>query len=120
MKSSIKKFEADKEYYFEEGCHIIEISNSADDEEVSIAQARVEPGQQTRWHSLADTTERYIVLQGDGLVEVGDSIHTAVKQGDVVVIPAHTRQRIRNTGPVDLRFLAICSPRFKKSNYRSE
>lgn len=120
MKSSIKKFEPEQEYYFEEGCHIVEISNSADDEEVSIAQARVEPGQQTKWHSLTDTTERYVVLEGSGLVEVGDSIHTEVRQGDVVIIPAHTRQRINNTGQVDLRFLAICSPRFKKSNYRAE
>ncbi|NQV71198.1 MAG: cupin domain-containing protein [Pseudohongiella sp.] len=118
MISSIKKFEPDQEYYFEEGCHIVEISNSVDDEEVSIAQARVEPGQQTKWHSLADTTERYVVLQGVGLVEIGDCNPVEVTSGDVVIIPAQTRQRISNIGAEDLKFLAICAPRFKQSNYQ--
>lgn len=120
MEPSVKKFTTNQEYYFEEGCHIVEISNSTDDEELSIAQARVEAGQQTQWHRLLGTTERYVVLQGEGLVEVGDSVHTRVSTGDVVIIPARARQRITNTGSVDLKFLALCTPRFRKSNYRAE
>tara|TARA_R110002073_G_scaffold74012_1_gene180805 strand:- start:370 stop:807 length:438 start_codon:yes stop_codon:yes gene_type:complete len=114
----IKRFDLGQEYYFEEGCHIVETSNSSSDEDVSIARARVAPGQQTRWHFLENTSERYVIIQGCGMVEVGEDDPCEVKAGDVVIIPAGARQRIRNNGEVDLIFLAICTPRFEKQNYR--
>lgn len=117
MSDAIHRFDLSKEYYFEEGCHIVEMSNSALDEDVSIARARVEPEQITRWHYLQDTTERYVILEGRGLVELGSEEPTAVGRGDVVIIPPNTRQRIKNTGASDLIFLAICSPRFRPENY---
>ena len=113
----IKKHDSNAEYYFEEGCHIIETSNSADDEDVSVAQARVEKGQATKWHYLENTTERYVILSGSGLVEVGTAEPCNVTTGDVIIVPANTRQRIKNIGKNDLLFLAICSPRFQKKNY---
>ncbi|MEX0964766.1 MAG: cupin domain-containing protein [Pseudohongiellaceae bacterium] len=117
MSDFIKKFDPSQEYYFEEGCHIIETSNSAADEEVSIVRARVAPGQQTRWHRLENTTERYVILEGTGLVEVGTQKPGEVAAGDVVIIPPNTRQRINNSGATDLLFLAICTPRFQRENY---
>lgn len=117
MSDTIHRQDLSKEYFFEEGCHIIEVLNSPADEDVSIARARVEPEQQTRWHYLEHCTERYVILEGRGLVEVGSEEPTAVGQGDVVVIPPNTRQRIKNTGAGDLIFLAICSPRFRQENY---
>lgn len=114
----IKRHDPADEYYFEEGCHISETSNSADDEAVSIARARVEAGQQTKWHYLENTSERYVILSGCGRVEVGTDPARDITNGDVVIIPANTRQRIKNTGENDLLFLAICSPRFQKKNYR--
>ena len=114
----IKKHDSSGEYYFEEGCHIIETSNTVDDEDVSITRARVEKGQRTKWHYLENTTERYVVLSGCGLVEVGTEEPCKITAGDVVIIPANTRQRIKNTGEGDLLFLAICSPRFQLKNYR--
>jgi mannose-6-phosphate isomerase-like protein (cupin superfamily) len=105
------------ETYIEEGCHILELSNSGEDPAVSIARARVEPGVTTRLHRLADTAERYVILQGQGLVEVGDRPPAAVRPGDVVLIPPGCPQRIGNTGEEDLVFLAICSPRFREAAY---
>lgn len=52
--------------FFEEGCFIVEISNSSDDPEVSIARARVEPGRATQWHRLMGISERYVILEGKG------------------------------------------------------
>lgn len=104
------------EYWFREGCHIAEWSNSPADEEVSIARARVEPGQTTRWHRLAGITERYVILEGRGRAEVGDERIDATP-GDVVIIPAGQAQRITNTSARDLVFLAICTPRFRAENY---
>jgi len=109
----------DKEYWFEEGCHILEVSNHPDDPQVSVARARVEPGSTTRWHSLRDTWERYLIIAGTGSVEIGKLPPTTVGPGDVVLIPPDTRQRIRNTGEQDLVFYAICSPRFSRDCYRS-
>jgi mannose-6-phosphate isomerase-like protein (cupin superfamily) len=118
MNASVKKFNPSKEYFFEEGCHIIEISNSTDDEDVSIAQARVEVGQQTQWHHLENTIERYVILQGSGEVEIGKAKPQKLSVGDVAIIPASTQQRIKNIGDEDLIFLAICSPRFQGDHYR--
>lgn len=117
MKPAIKKYDPSSEYYFDEGCYITEVSNSDDDQQLSIARARVEPGNTTEWHSLTGVTERYVILQGEGLVDVGDNESRAVTAGDVVIIPPEVRQRIKNTGTGDLVFLAICSPRFEASCY---
>lgn len=116
MKTIIQHNQADKEYYFEEGCFINELSNSDADPAVSIAQARVKPGETTRWHKLENTTERYVILSGTGLAEVGQLSQT-VKSGDTVIIAPGDKQRITNTGADDLVFLAICSPRFREGNY---
>jgi mannose-6-phosphate isomerase-like protein (cupin superfamily) len=72
MKEKIIHAHAVKEYWFHEGCHIMEIANHPNDPQVSIARARVEPGQQTIWHRLKGVTERYLVIAGSGIVEVGD------------------------------------------------
>ena len=105
------------EYFFDEGCHILELSNSDDDTAVSIARARVEPGVTTRLHRLIDTTERYVILQGEGWVEIGDEPKLAVQRGDVVRIAPMVSQRICNTGNEDLVFLVICNPRFMPDCY---
>jgi mannose-6-phosphate isomerase-like protein (cupin superfamily) len=120
MLNRIKRFNQDQEYYFKEGCFIVEVSNSSDDPDVSIARARVEAGGSTRWHWLQETCERYVILAGEGLVEVAEDEPCKVASGDVVIIPAAARQRITNIGASDLTFLAICTPRFKQANYRSE
>jgi len=106
------------EYWFQEGCHILEVANHAGDPEVSIARARVEPGVTTQWHCLYQTTERYLIIQGQGCAEIGELAPTPVAAGDVVCIPPDTRQRICNTGNEDLVFYAICSPRFTPDCYR--
>ena len=117
MNSAIKKLDLSEEYYFNEGCYITELSNSHDDPSVSIARARVEAGETTRWHSLHGITERYVIIEGSGLVEVGDIEAVSVATGDVVIIPPGVRQRINNNGEQSLVFLAICSPRFEISAY---
>jgi len=106
------------EYFFEsEGCYITELSNSDVDPDLSIAQARVKPDVITAWHRLKNTTERYCILSGVGVAEVGDAAPIEVSAGDVVLIHPMQRQRITNTGKEDLIFLAICTPRFEVHHY---
>ncbi len=117
MKETVIRIDPDAEFYTSERCHIIELSNRPDDPEVSIARARVAPGVTTRWHRLIGTAERYVILVGNGRVEVGSLAPQDVSAGDVVLIPPSRRQRIANIGPGDLIFLAICSPRFRPEAY---
>jgi mannose-6-phosphate isomerase-like protein (cupin superfamily) len=117
MLPSIKKHAPQSEYYFREGCFITELSNGDHDPTASLARARVEPGRTTAWHALNDTVERYVILEGTGLAEIGDLPPQSVSPGDVIVIPAHCRQRITCTSACDLVFLAVCTPRFDATNY---
>ena len=105
------------EYYFEEGCFIKELHNTANDPAVSVARARVRPGETTRWHRLAGICERYVIVEGTGVVEIGEAAPVAVGPGDTVIIPPGIRQRITNTGSGDLIFLAVCTPRFVPQAY---
>ena len=108
---------ATNEYYFEEGCFINELHNTADDVAVSVARARVRPGETARWHRLQGICERYLMLEGSGLVEIGTAAPQMVGAGETVVIPPGVRQRITNTGKGDLIFLAVCTPRFVPEAY---
>ena len=117
MKEDIKHLNLDTEFYIPEGCYITEVSNSSDDPGLSIARARVEPGVTTRWHCLNGITERYFIIGGRGLMEVGELPPQEVAAGDVVLIPPRCRQRITNSGAVDLIFLAVCTPRFCNEAY---
>ena len=105
------------ESFFAEGCFITEWWNSTADTAVSLARARVEPGVTTRWHRLRGVTERYLILEGRGQVEVADLPPEEVGPGAVVLIPPGSRQRITNTGGTDLIFLAVCTPQFTLADY---
>lgn len=115
--SSVHNVPENKEYFFEEGCFILEMLNTASDPDVSIARARVEPGKTTRFHRLCGVTERYVIQQGSGMVFMADEGAQTVQAGSVVVIPAGVRQKIYNSGSEMLVFLAICSPRFTPDCY---
>ncbi|NOT10579.1 MAG: cupin domain-containing protein [Methylococcaceae bacterium] len=117
MKENIHRFKPDAEFYTTELCYINELSNRPEDPDLSIAQARVLAGVTTRWHRLHGIIERYVILEGEGLVEIGCLEPQSVRQGDVVVIPELCRQRVTNTGVNDLVFLALCSPRFRQDAY---
>jgi len=60
-----------REYFADERCYILELRNSPDDPDVSIARARVEPGVTTKRHRVVGTAERYVILEGAGVVFIG-------------------------------------------------
>ena len=117
------------ESWFEEGCYITECLNIPADAALSVARARVPPRTTTRRHRLDGIVERYVILSGRGLVEIGggsddggqatDDTATVAElgPGDIAVIPAGVSQRITNLAASDLVFLAICTPRFIHEAY---
>jgi mannose-6-phosphate isomerase-like protein (cupin superfamily) len=119
VKPRILRSEPGREYLAHERCHILELSNSDEDEDVSLARARVSPGVTTLLHRLGNTVERYLIIEGRGRVEVGGLEPADVGPGDVVLIPRGATQRIANTGASDLVFLCVCTPRFRPEDYEA-
>ena len=107
------------EFDTEERCHILESWNDPMDTAVSVARARVEPGVRTQLHRLNGVTERYVILEGTGVMAVGELPPTPVGPGDVVFIPAGVSQRIENVGSVDLIFHCVCTPAFYQECYEA-
>lgn len=117
MKPTILRSRRETEYYTDEGCFILELSNSKEDEAVSMARARVRSGVTTKLHRLRGIAERYLILKGKGRVEVGGLPPEDLVPGDVILIPPDCPQRITNTGTEDLLFLVVCTPRFTPERY---
>jgi mannose-6-phosphate isomerase-like protein (cupin superfamily) len=105
------------EFFIQEGCFILENSNSGADPHLSIARARVRPGTATKRHFLRGVTERYLIISGKGRVHVGDLPPTEVRPGDVVIIPPDVHQHIENHGKMDLVFYTVCTPRYRPEIY---
>ncbi len=118
MQPSIIKSIPSNEYLTSEQCYILELLNKPQDDSLSIALARVEPGVTTAWHSLDGVTERYLIIEGSGKVEIGELEPADVGINDVVIIPPGVRQRISNIGKGDLLFYCICTPGFTQESYR--
>lgn len=104
------------EFWTDERCYITELHNCDASPEASLAVARVEVGVTTQLHSLTGVIERYVLRQGEGILEV-DGVKQKLGVGDQAVIPAGAAQRIENTGSVDLEFYCLCTPRFFPDSY---
>jgi mannose-6-phosphate isomerase-like protein (cupin superfamily) len=75
----------------------------------SLAEAWLEPGQATQRHYHAVSEELYVLLDGEGEMEV-DGERRRVARGDAVLIPAGAWHQITADAGVPLRFLCCCAP----------
>lgn len=80
----------------------------------SLAHAIVRPGLTSYPHRLT-TSEVYYILEGKGLMFIDDET-SEVFPGQAVYIPPNAKQCIQNTGTVDLVFLAIVDPAWRKED----
>lgn len=117
MEPKIIKATSLKEYLTPEKCFIYENYGKEGENSLSIARARVEPGITTKTHYLDEIQEIYLIFHGKGKVFVGNFEPTIVSEGDVIVIPPKTSQKIQNIGSEDLIFYCICTPRFTANSY---
>lgn len=106
------------EFLSSENVRILESWNVESDPDLSIARARLEPGQCTEVHCLDGITERYLIVEGSAQVKVGSIPAAMVGPGDVVFVPPGVTQCISNTGDGDLVFYCLCTPAFRASRYR--
>ncbi|HRD92315.1 MAG TPA: cupin domain-containing protein [Accumulibacter sp.] len=77
----------------------------------SLAEAIIQPGQQTRLHRHRISEELYHVTRGTGLMTLaGETLDIAV--GDTVLIPPGTAHGVTATGSEALHLLCCCSPAY--------
>jgi mannose-6-phosphate isomerase-like protein (cupin superfamily) len=78
----------------------------------SLAEARLPPGAATTPHHHPRTEEIYYILEGHGVMQLGDESRP-VGPGDAIAIPPGARHQIRNTAPTVLKFLCCCAPGYE-------
>jgi mannose-6-phosphate isomerase-like protein (cupin superfamily) len=77
----------------------------------SLAEATVQPGQETMLHQHLRTEELYHITSGRGLMTLGEE-RFQVAAGDTIWIPPGTPHCIGNIGTDPLRILCCCSPAY--------
>jgi len=75
----------------------------------SIAHARVLPGESTLPHRFAEATEVYYILEGHGVIHIGEE-SAPLSEGLAACVPPGSTQWIENAGEDELVFLAIVDP----------
>lgn len=77
----------------------------------SLAEAIVQPGQQTLWHRHRRSEELYHVTRGAGVMMLAsETLPIAV--GDTILIPPGTAHCVIATGSEALHLLCCCSPAY--------
>jgi mannose-6-phosphate isomerase-like protein (cupin superfamily) len=84
-----------------------EIREFHDTSAQSLAEASLGRGQSTQRHYHAASEEIYVVLEGEGELEI-DGERRGVGVGDAALIPAGAWHEITATSP--LRLLCCCAP----------
>jgi len=77
----------------------------------SFAEAIVQPGKTTTRHCHHKSEELYYILQGEGLMSLGDDQFEVKPQDTVCILPG-TPHCIKNTGDAPLHILCSCSPAY--------
>jgi mannose-6-phosphate isomerase-like protein (cupin superfamily) len=100
-------------YVTKDGSEIRELMHPAvnGNRNQSLAEATVQPGMKTAMHRHNVTEEIYHVMQGQGMMTLGDE-QFAVTVGDTICIAPGMPHCIANTGDAPLRILCACSPAY--------
>ncbi len=78
----------------------------------TLAEARLPVGGSTTPHRHLKTEEIYYILEGVGLMQVGDESQQ-IGPGDAVAIPPGAKHQITNVGTVPMKFLCCCAPGYE-------
>jgi len=80
----------------------------------SLAHAFLSPGKQSSPHSLIQSTETFIFIQGTGEITI-EKEKESIQPGSIIVVPPGKYQFIHNTGSNNLEFYCIVSPPWDKN-----
>ncbi|NPA39496.1 MAG: cupin domain-containing protein [Thermodesulfobacteria bacterium] len=109
----ISEYEKVKPYITKDGSLIRELMHPSvhGNKNLSLAEAIVPVGFTTFLHKHHLSEEVYYILEGKGLMRVGEE-ELEVKSGDAIYIPPNTLHQIKNIGDIPLRFLCCCAPAY--------
>ena len=79
---------------------------------VAITWVEGQPGSEQPVHSHPNNEQVYVIVQGRGIMTVGEETRE-VGQGTAVLVPPQTGHSIRNTGEERLVFTSATSPPFE-------
>jgi len=106
--SEIKSIQGDKGSKIKQYFHPHNTLNGIN---YSIAQFTLEPGKKSKLHIMS-SSEIYYVLEGSGNLKINEDTFQLEKD-DSVYVPPNSKQFIKNTGSINLRFLCIVEPAWK-------
>ncbi|MFO7946669.1 MAG: cupin domain-containing protein [Armatimonadota bacterium] len=95
-----------------DGSRITELVHPRHDPEaqqLSLAEAVVDPGRSTYRHTHRETGEIYYTLNGHGQLHLGGRL-VEMRPGDAHLIPPGTEHWVTALPGAPLRFLCACSP----------
>jgi len=107
------RYQEIKVYTTKDGSLIRELMHPVQhgNQQQSLAEAIVHPGEKTLLHKHGQTEELYHIIKGSGLMTLGEEQFTVVI-GDTIAIKPGTPHCIENTGQQDLHILCCCSPAY--------
>jgi mannose-6-phosphate isomerase-like protein (cupin superfamily) len=85
------------------------VPENADTRHIDYRISMYQPMAYVQKHAHKVQEQVYHVLQGEGLMEIGDERHV-VREHDVIFLPRGVEHSIANSGLTDLVFLVVTSP----------
>ena len=116
-----KKIDEIEAFTGQEGTQIKQIFSPIETNNVirySIAHCTINPGNNSKPH-IMKTSEMYYILQGNGIIHVGEE-QKQVKQNEMVFVPPMSKQFLENNGKIDLILLCIVDPAWRQEDEISE
>jgi mannose-6-phosphate isomerase-like protein (cupin superfamily) len=77
----------------------------------SLAEEVLLPGQAVTPHHHREIEEIYYLVEGRGVMTVGDE-QQEVAAGDAIYVPRGHRHTLANTGSEPIKLLVVCGPAF--------
>jgi mannose-6-phosphate isomerase-like protein (cupin superfamily) len=98
-------------------CELLHPERECEDLKInySIAHAILKADESSLVHKLKISVEIYYILEGKGIIHI-DNEKEIVNPGQVIYIPANSKQYIENIGNNELKFLCIVSPIWKEKD----
>ena len=114
---NIKKIEDLEAFSGQEGTQIRQIFSPTETNDAirySLAHCTISPGNNSKPH-IMKTSEIYYILQGNGVMHIGEETKK-ISKNESVFVPPMSKQSIENDGEMDLIALCIVDPAWKQED----
>ena len=98
-------------------CELLHPKNENEDLKIdfSVAHAILKVGESSLKHQLNSSVEIYYILDGKGIISINNE-KEEVNAGQLIYIPANSKQYLKNNGNTELKFLCIVYPMWREAD----